>query len=98
MEKSDAILSHPWTVRSRRTLLEVKESTSDEDSPAMAVLNVKSGPPEFGGLLGPDFATDNGEPADDEHKRWAEKVWPFEVKTELEGAKGVLSKCSGELA
>ena len=40
----------------------------------------------------------NGEAADDENLQWAEKHWPFEVKTELEGAKGVLSKCSGELA
>ena len=92
MEKSDSTLLHPLTVLSRRALLEIKEDISDDDSPAMAALDVKIEPSEFGALLGPDFATDNGEPVDDKHKRCAEKVWPFEVKTELEGAKGVLSK------
>ena len=39
----------------------------------------------------------SGDEADDEWKRWAETCWPFDVDTELEGAKGVLAKCQGFL-
>ena len=39
-----------------------------------------------------------GTPASDYDKRWAATSWPFPVKTEIQGAKGILAICNGELA
>ena len=39
-----------------------------------------------------------GTPATEADKAWAATVWPFPVKEELRGAKGILAICDGELS
>ena len=39
-----------------------------------------------------------GTPASESEKQWAATVWRFPVETELQGAKGILAICDGELA
>ena len=38
-----------------------------------------------------------GTPATESERRWAQDIWPFPVKTKVEGPKGLLAICDGEI-